>query len=96
MDLPDTPDDSDAKSALKKLRLKNIGRLTIGCLNINSIRNKFDALKEIFSENLDTLIVAERKIDDSFPKEQFHIDCYADTLRLDGNGEAVIEYMKGP
>ena len=69
------------------MRLKNIGRLTIGYLNINSIRNKYDSLKEIVSKNLDILIVAETKIDDSFPKEQFHLEGYADPLRLDRNGE---------
>ena len=58
LDLHDTTDDSDAKSALHKLRLKNIGRMTIGYLNINSIRNRFDALKAIVSENLDILMVA--------------------------------------
>ena len=41
LDLQDTPDDNDAKSALNTLRLKNIGRLTIG------YSNEFDALKEI-------------------------------------------------
>ena len=86
-DSQNTPNDSNAKSALKKLRLRNIGRLTIGYLNINSIRNNFDPLKETVSQNLDILMVAETKIDDSFPKEQFHIEGYADPLRLDRNGE---------
>ena len=65
LDSQDTPDDSDAKSALKKLRSKNVGRMTIGYLNINSIRNKFDPLKETVSQNLDILMVAQTKIDDS-------------------------------
>ena len=96
LDLPDTPDDSDAKSALKKLRLNNIGRLTIGYLNINSIRNKFDALKEIVSQNLDILMVAETKIDDPFPREKFHFEGYADPLRLDRNceGGGLLVYVK--
>ena len=62
LDSQDTADDSDAKSALKKLRSKNVGRMTIGYLNINSIRNKFDPLKETVSQNLDILMVAETKI----------------------------------
>ena len=96
LDLPDTPYDSDAKSALKKLHLKNIGRLTIGYLKINSIRNKFDVLKEIVSQNLDILMVAETKIGDSFPKEQFHFEGYADPLRLDRNceGGGLLVYVK--
>ena len=47
LDSQEAPDDSDAKSALKNLRLRNVGRLIIGYLNINSIRNKFDPLKGI-------------------------------------------------
>ena len=96
LDSQGTPDNSDAKSALKKLRLRNIGRLTIGYLNINSIRNKFDPLRETVSQNLDILIVAETKIDDSFPKEQFYIEGYADPLRLDRNGEGggLLVYVK--
>ena len=40
----DLPDNHDAWSKLKLLRLKNVGRVIIGYLNINSIRNKLDAL----------------------------------------------------
>ena len=93
MDSQDTPDDSDAKSALKNLRLRNVCRLTIAYLNINSIRNKFDPLKEIVSQNLDILMVAETKINDSFPKEQFHVEGYADPLRHDEGGGLLV-YVK--
>ena len=41
---------TDAKSALKLLRIRNVGRVIIGYLNINSVRNKFDALKEIVAQ----------------------------------------------
>ena len=67
---PDTSADRaiDAKSSLKLLRLRNIGRVIVGYLNINSVRNTLDALREIVSQNLDTLMIAETKIDASFPK----------------------------
>ena len=66
-----TPDTSaeralDAKSSLKWLRLRNIDRVIVGYLDINSVRNKFDALREIASQNLDILVIAETKIDASF------------------------------
>ena len=61
---------TDAKSKLKLLRVRNIGRIIIGYLNINSVRNRFDALKEIASQSLDVLMVAETKIDTSFPTGQ--------------------------
>ena len=50
-------------SLLKKIRLKNVGRLIIASLNINSIANKFDRLEEIVKENVDILIILETKID---------------------------------
>ena len=70
--------------------------MTIGYSNIDSIRNIFDALKEIVSQNLDILMVTETKINDSFPKEQFHFEGYADPLRLDRNcdGGGLLVYVK--
>ena len=65
---------TDAKSALKLLRIRNIGRVIIGYLNINSVRNKFDALKEIAAQSLDVLMIAETKIDATFPTGQFQHD----------------------
>ena len=57
---------TDARSALKLLRMRNIGRVIIGYLNINSVRNKFDALKEIAAQSLDVLMIAETKLDATF------------------------------
>ena len=65
---------TDARSSLKLLRIRNIGKIIIGYLNINSVRNKFDAVKEIISQNLDVLMLAETKIDPTFPTGQFAID----------------------
>ena len=72
----DQADESDAKSELRNLRLENLGRMIVGYLNINSIRNKLDPLKEIVSRNIDILMVAETKLDASFPKEQFFIEFF--------------------
>ena len=44
----------DSFQELRKLRIRNIGRLIIGNLNINSIRNKFDSLSEMVKENVDS------------------------------------------
>ena len=59
--------------SLKLLRVRNIGRVIIGYLNINSVRNKFDALKEIASQSLDILMIAETKLNATFPTGQFAI-----------------------
>ena len=89
-------DESDAKSELKQLRRRNISRVIVGYLNENSIRNKFDTLKDMVSSNNDILTVAETKIDDSFPKEQFFMEGYSDPLRLDrdANGGGLLVYVR--
>ena len=89
-------DDRNGNSELKNLRLKNVGRLVIGCFNINSIRNKFEGLKVFVSDNIDILIVAETKIDNSFPKGQFFIHGYSEPLPLDrnSNGGGLLVFVK--
>ena len=85
----------DAKSSLKLLRIGNTGRVLVGYLNINSVTNKLDALREIISQNLDILMVAETKIDVSFPTGQFTIEGFATPFRLDrnANGRSLLVYV---
>ena len=54
----DEEEDVDASVILKKLRLSNKNSLLIAHLNINSIRNKLEALKCLISKNIDILITA--------------------------------------
>ena len=61
---------------LKELRLDNPKNLTFFYLNINSVRNKFDPLQEIVMSKVDILIVAETKINVSFPTVQFLAEGY--------------------
>lgn len=61
----DENEDVDASLILKKLRLSNKKNLLIAHLNINSIRNKLEALKCLISKNIDILIIAETKIDET-------------------------------
>ena len=75
----------DAQSIIRGIKIKNINRLMIGCLNINSLASKFDFLKEIISNNLDILIVLETKLDDSFPTNQFIIQGYTKPYRMNRN-----------
>ena len=55
------------KDTLKKLRIKNLNRVIISQININSIRNKIELLSEAVLGNTDILIVFEIKTDMSFP-----------------------------
>ena len=87
---------NEAFSELRHLRLKNIGKVIIGNLNINSIKNKFDQLKCIINDNIDILIVTETKLDGSFPTGQFKIDGFSEPFRLDRNahGGGILIYVR--
>ena len=52
-------------------------------LHINSIRNKFENLKEVIGNHVDILVIAETKIDKSFPTAQFVIEGFHKPLRVD-------------
>ena len=59
-----TEKDSDF---LPILRVKNVIKLIIGNLNINSISNTFDQLKLLLQGNVHILLVTEAKSDSTFP-----------------------------
>ena len=59
----------------------------MGHLNINSIRNKFEALKYIIDNNTDLLLISETKLDDSFPIAQFQMKGFSVPYRYDRNGK---------
>ena len=45
-------------------------------VNVNSVRSKFENLREIIKQNLDVLAVEETKIDASFLSAQFLLEGY--------------------
>ena len=53
---------------LKKVRASNVNRFGIGHLNINFIRYKFDMSYSIVKDNINVLMVSEKKLDSSFPR----------------------------
>ena len=63
----------DAKSRLKEMKAQLSDKLILGHLNINSIQNKFEALKFITDNNIDIFLISETKLDDSFSTAQFLI-----------------------
>ena len=73
-----------------------MNRIIIAQININSIRNKFDALVSGIRGNVDILTISETKIDDSFPNRQFLIDGYTAPYRLDRNsvGGGILVYVR--
>ena len=83
-------------SILKKLRTNNVNRIIVGHLNINSLRYKFEELKDIVKSNVDIIILSETKIDDRFPTNQFLINGFSVPFRADGNknGGGILVYIR--
>ena len=73
--------------SLKDIRQKNLGKIVIGHLNINSIRQKFDSLIEITAGNIEILMISKSRLDESFPKGQFLTKGFSEPQRLDRNSK---------
>ena len=54
----------------------------MGHLNVNSLRNKFVLIREIFFNNLEVFFPSKSKLDETFPSNQFQIEGYRN-FRLD-------------
>ena len=81
---------------MSSIRSKNVNRLLIGNLNINSISGKFDQLKVLVQRKFDVLVITETKLDSSFPKGQFLIEGFSVPYRLDRNrhGGGILIYVR--
>ena len=79
-----------------QFKTKNVNRLIFGQININSIRNKFELLFSLVSNNIDVLLISETKIDNKFPVSQFCVPGYSVPFRLDrtGIGGGIMLYVK--
>ena len=90
-------DESDQpQNILQSLRLKNIDRIILGHININSIRHKIGLLGDMIHDRIDILLISETKIDKSFPNEQFRLKGFGDPYRLDRNcdGGGLLLYFR--
>ena len=81
---------------LRALRKKNLNKLIIVHLNVNSLRNKLEFLKEQIQDKIDILMISEAKIDASFPIDQFLLNGYSTPFRLDRNahGAGILLYVR--
>ena len=81
---------------LKSIRIRNLNKIVIGHLNINSLRNKFDFLATQVKGYIDILMISETKLDESFPIGQFLTDGYSVPFRLDSNenGGGILLYVR--
>ena len=85
--------DFDSLNEVRKLS-PNI--LIIAHININSIRNKIEMLKETITDKTDILLISETKLDSSFPVNQLLIDGFSPPYRLDRNadGGGIMLYVR--
>ena len=81
---------------MNDLRIKNVNRVIIGNLNINSLPNKFEQLKKLIHGKVDILVITETKLDSSFPTNQFLIKGYSKPYRKDRDrsGGGVLIYVR--
>ena len=86
----------DAHTMLKDLKTKTHRGIIIAYLNINSIRNKFELLKCIISDNIDILTIAETKLDLNFTTNQFLLKGFRPPFRYDrnSNGGGILIYVR--
>ena len=97
-------DENNEKSAnsndinkFEMLRKSNVNNPIIAYYNINSLRNKIHDLRCIISKALpDILVLAEMKIDQSFPTSQFLINEYNEPTRCDRTNfrGGIVEYSR--
>ena len=78
---------------LKALRLSNVDRIKVAQINVNSIRNKFDALIAGIQNKVDILLISETKLDETFPTRQFSIDGFTSPYRLDRHNAEISSHM---
>ena len=77
---------------IKKLRIRNPNKIIIGNLNINSLPNKFEQLKDIVTQHIDILVLTETKVDNTFPTAQFLVNDFSEPCRLDRNRKGGRDY----
>ena len=75
-------------SALKDIRTMNLTNVILSYININSARYKLNMLEQLTSKFADVLVIAETKLDESFPTDQFLMENFKTPYRLDINSRS--------
>ena len=84
--------EENSVDSLRKLSLRNVNKVIIGNININSLAATFGHVKEVILKNVDILVITETNLDDKFPLGQFYVEGFTMPYILDRNrnGEGVI------
>ena len=61
----------NSENTLKFLRKRNVCKIVVGQVYINSIQNKFDPLMEAVAANIVIFLITKTKIDSRFSEEIF-------------------------
>ena len=67
---------AEENDALNKIRKNNPNHIKVAPLNIKSIRNEFEMLKEVVVNKIGLLLISQTKLDDTFPLSQFILERY--------------------
>ena len=81
---------------MKTFRVRNINRIIIADINVNSIRNKIYLLSEGVRGNIDILMVLETKMDGTFLTSKFIITGFSTSFTFDRTDKvgAILEYIR--
>ena len=66
-----TTEEGDINSSLGSLKLRNVNRLILSQININPIKNKFELLFSLVSNNIHVLLISKTKSIIRFPRVNF-------------------------
>ena len=72
-------------ASLCSIKKRNLNKLLVADLTINSLRLKFDSLAQKITDNVDILMISETKLDNCFPEGQFLIEGYSKPYGTDRN-----------
>ena len=89
--------DSDVRSILNRLRIKNINNVIVAHLNVNAIANKIDFLRTLVPEFVDILILGETKLNSSHTTSQLFINGFREPFRRDrgtNDGGGLLIYVR--
>ena len=81
---------------IKEIQIGNANKVIIGNLNINTIRNKFEQVKETVLKYIDVLVVTEIKLDETFLESLFLMDGFSKLYKLDRNknGGGIMTFIR--
>ena len=88
--------ESNNEASLCSIRKRNLNKLVVAHLNINSLRLKFDSPVQKITGNVDILMISKTKLDNSFTEGQFLIEGYSKPYRIDRNcnGGGITLYVR--